>query len=170
MQRIFIFILMLLLLIPAAALGDKCVEGDCVNGKGTMHYSTGHKFTGEFQDGVRHGKGVMLLPGGRKMVGVWVENEIREGTFTAPDGMIYEGQWEFRERNGRGTLTFPDGRKYVGEFKSGQRHGHGTMTWPDGRTYVGDFDRGTRTGYGKMTYPDGRIVEGEFKDGEIVKK
>jgi len=166
MKKTFISILMLLLLAPAASFADQCLEGDCVSGKGTMVSSTGHKYTGEFKDGVRHGEGVMLLPGGRKIVGVWVTNEIREGTFSAPDGTIYEGQWEFRERNGRGTLTFPDGRKYVGDFKSDQRHGQGTMTWTDGRAYVGDFQYGARTGQGTMTYPDGHKYSGEFKDGE----
>jgi len=169
MQKKLIFILISIFLVPVNSFGDECVEGDCVNGKGTMVFSTGHKYTGAFKDGVRHGAGVMLMPGGRKIVGVWVENEIRTGTFTAPDGTIYEGQWEFRERNGPGTLTFPDGRKYVGEFKSGQRHGQGTMTWLDGRTYVGDFKQGTRTGQGTMTYPDGRTEKGEFKDGELLK-
>ena len=166
MQKAILFILLLLFLVPGVAFSDECVEGDCVNGNGTMVYSTGHKYTGHFKDGVRHGEGVMLLPGGRKIVGVWVENEIREGTFSAPDGSIYEGQWQFRERNGQGTLTFPDGRKYIGEFKSDQRHGQGTMTWPDGRVYAGDFEHGARTGQGTMTYPDGKKYSGEFKDGE----
>jgi len=170
MQKALMFILMILLFVPAVSFGDECVEGDCVNGKGTMNFSTGHKYTGAFKDGVRHGEGVMLLPGGRKIVGVWMDNQIRTGTFTAPDGTIYEGQWEFRERNGQGTLTYPDGRKYVGEFKSGQRHGQGTMTWPDGRKYVGEFKQGARTGQGTMTYSDGKTVEGEFKNGEFVKK
>jgi hypothetical protein len=166
MQKTILFILLLLFLVPGVALGDECVEGDCVNGNGTMVFSTGHKYTGHFKDGVRHGEGVMLLPGGRTIVGVWVANEIREGTFTAPDGLIYEGHWDFRERNGQGTLTFPDGRKYVGDFKSDQRHVQGTMTWPDGRVYVGDFEHGARTGQGTMTYPDGKKYSGEFKDGE----
>jgi hypothetical protein len=166
MQKTILFILILLFLVPVVAFGDECVEGDCVNGNGTMVYSTGHKYTGPFKDGGRHGEGVMLLPGGRKIVGVWVENEIREGTFTGSDGSIYEGHWEFRERNGQGTLTFPDGRKYVGDFKSDQRHGQGTMTWPDGRVYAGDFEHGARTGQGTMTYPDGKKYSGEFKDGE----
>ena len=169
MEKTFTIILMIILFVPAVSLGDECVEGDCVNGNGTMVYDTGHRYTGGFKDGVRHGEGILLMPGKRKIVGVWVDNEIREGTFTDSDGTIYEGQWEFRERNGRGTLTFPDGRKYVGEFKNGQRHGKGTMTWPDGRTYVGDFKNGVRTGQATMTYPDGRTEQGEFKDGKLVK-
>jgi hypothetical protein len=66
---------------------------------------TGQKFTGNFKDGLRHGKGIVILPGGRKLVGVWENNEIIEGTYTMPDGTKYVGQWKFRERYGQGELT-----------------------------------------------------------------
>jgi hypothetical protein len=166
MKKVLFIILLIFCISPLNSFGDDCIEGDCVNGKGTMVYATGHQFTGGFKDGVRHGDGVMLMPGGRKIVGVWENNEIREGIYTQPDGTTYEGQWMFRERNGQGTLTLPDGRKYIGEFKSGQRHGKGTMTYPDGRKYVGDFNYGERSGSGTMTYADGRKYTGEFKAGE----
>ena len=166
-MRILLGMILLIICFSAGtAYSDECVEGDCKNGQGTMVYSTGQKFSGGFKDGMRHGKGVFLLPGGRKLVGVWEDNEIREGTYTDSDGTTYTGQWQFRERNGQGTMTWPDGRKYVGYFKSGQRHGKGTMVYPDGRTYVGDYKWGERTGSGTMTYPDGRKYIGEFKDGE----
>ncbi len=166
MKITFLLILLIICFSPLDTFGDDCIEGDCMNGQGTMVYSTGHKFSGGFKDGVRHGDGVLLMPGGRKIVGVWADNEISEGTYSQPDGTTYEGQWMFRERNGQGTLTFPDGRKYIGEFKSGQRHGKGTMLYPDGRKYVGDFNFGERSGFGTMTYPDGRVYTGEFKAGE----
>jgi len=166
MKKSFFLILLIICLAPLNSFGDECIEGDCVNGKGTMVYATGHQFTGGFKDGGRHGDGVMLMPGGRKIVGVWENNEIIEGTYTQPDGTTYEGQWKFRERDGQGTLTFPDGRKYIGEFKSGQRHGQGTMTYPDGRKYVGEFNNGERSGLGTMTYADGRKYTGGFKAGE----
>ena len=166
MKITFLLILLIICFAPLDTFGDDCIEGDCVNGQGTMVYSTGHKFSGGFKDGVRHGDGVLLMPGGRKIVGVWTNNEISEGTYSQPDGTTYEGQWMFRERNGQGTLTFPDGRKYIGEFKSGQRHGKGTMLYPDGRKYVGDFNFGERSGSGTMTYPDGRVYTGGFKAGE----
>ena len=102
MKKKFILILIIISLVPAVSFADsadKCVEGDCINGKGTLVTATGHKYTGMFKDGLRHGEGIMLMPGKRKLVGVWVANEFREGTYTAPDGTVYEGQWEFRERD-----------------------------------------------------------------------
>jgi len=167
MNRWLILVLALGVAMPSGASGqDRCIEGNCVNGQGTMIYDTGHKFRGHFLDGMRHGKGFMEMPGARTLEGVWEYNEIKEGTYTYSDGSQYIGQWQFRERNGQGTLIYADGRKYVGGFKSGRRHGKGTLYYPDGRVYVGDFQDGERTGQGTMTYPDGRKYIGEFKDGE----
>ena len=166
MRKILIITLFISFLLPVSALADECTEGDCINGKGTLIFDTGHKYTGGFIDGVRQGDGILLMPGGRKIVGVWEDNEIKSGTYTEPDGTVYEGQWKFRERNGQGTLTYPDGRKYTGAFKSGQRHGQGTMLFPDGRKYVGEFHGGNRHGQGTMIYPDGRVYSGEFREGK----
>jgi hypothetical protein len=157
-----------LTVLPAAVFADQCLEGDCVNGKGTMLYSTGHKYVGDFKNGMREGEGFMTLPGGRTLKGRFEGNAIFQGTYTDPDGSVYTGSWEFRERNGRGTLKYPDGRVYEGEFRSDQRDGKGTMTWPSGRRYEGDFARGRRTGKGTMTYPDGRVYTGDFVDGELT--
>ena len=166
MKAYMIIILFISLLSAPVALADKCIEGDCVNGYGTLVTSTGQKFIGHFKDGMRHGKGVFILPGDRKLEGTWQDNEIVEGTYTMPDGTRYVGEWKYRERNGRGDLTFADGRHYIGEFKSGQRHGKGTMWYPDGRKYEGDYKFGERTGQGTMTYPDGRKYSGGFEGGE----
>lgn len=170
MKPFLIALIIWIATVPLDVHADECIEGDCVNGYGTMVTTTGQKFTGHFKDGMRHGEGVFILPGNRRLEGTWQENEIVEGTYTMPDGTKYVGQFKFRERNGQGELTFPDGRKYVGEFKSGQRHGEGTLIYPDGRKYVGDFKFGERTGQGTLTYPDGRTYIGEFKDGERTGK
>ena len=154
------------LVLPAAGGADQCIEGDCVNGKGIMVYSTGHKYTGEFKNGLRDGEGFMTMPGGRTLKGRFQYNAVFEGTYTYSDGTVYTGQWELRERSGRGTMKYADGRVYEGEFRSGLRHGTGTMTWPGGRRYAGDFSKGQRTGKGTMTYPDGRVYAGDFVDGE----
>ena len=162
----FSLVFLWLILLPVRAIADQCVEGDCVNGKGTMIYSTGHKYVGEFNNGKRDGQGFLTMPGGRTLEGLFVRNDPIEGTYTYPDGKVYTGQWQFRERNGRGTLKYPDGRFYEGAFKSGLRKGKGVMIWPDDRRYVGDFLRGNRTGKGIMIYPDGRVYRGDFQNGE----
>jgi hypothetical protein len=162
----FSLIFLWLFLLPIRAIADQCIEGDCVSGKGTMKYSTGHKYIGEFEEGKRHGQGIIYMPGGRTFEGEFRQNAPIKGTYTHPNGQVYTGTWEFYERNGRGTLKYPDGRVYEGEFKSGLRNGKGVMTWPSGRRYEGEFVRGRRTGKGIMTYPDGHVYTGDFKDGE----
>ena len=162
----FSLVFLWLFLLPVRAIADQCVEGDCVNGKGTMIYSTGHKYVGEFKNGERDGQGFLTMPGSRTLEGQFVRNDPIEGTYTYPDGKVYTGQWQFRERNGWGTLKYPDGRFYEGEFMSGLRNGKGVMIWPDDRRYVGEFVRGNRAGKGIMIYPDGRVYRGDFLDGE----
>jgi hypothetical protein len=162
----FCLVFLWLMLLPVRAIADQCVEGDCVNGKGTMIYSTGHKYVGEFEEGKRHGQGIIYMPGGRTFEGQFRQNAPIKGTYTYPDGKVFTGQWEFYERNGRGKLKYPDGRVYEGEFKSGLRHGKGVLAWPSGRRYEGNFVRGQRTGKGTLTYPDGRVYMGDFVDGE----
>ena len=77
------------------------------------------------------------------MVGVWEYNEFVKGTITYPDGKKYEGQFRYRERNGRGTLTYADGRKYVGEYKDDVPHGFGTGFSADGAAeYRGEWANG----------------------------
>jgi hypothetical protein len=162
----FSLVFLWLILLPVRAIADQCVEGDCVNGKGTMIYSTGHKYVGEFEEGKRHGQGIIYMPGGRTVEGQFRQNAPIKGTYTYPNGQVYTGTWEFYESNGQGTLKYSDGRIYEGEFKSGLRNGQGVITWPDGRRYEGWFVRGKRTGEGIMTYPDGRVYKGDFLDGE----
>ena len=86
--------------------------------EGTKIYSTGHKYVGEFKNGMRDGEGAMAMPGGRTLKGRFERDAIFQGTYTDPDGSVYTGTWEFRERNGRGTLKYPDGRVYEGTSRA----------------------------------------------------
>ena len=156
---------LLFILFAGPAIADQCIEGDCVNGKGTLLYPTGHSYIGEFKNGGRDGQGFLSMPFGRTIEGFWRKNDLVEGTYTN-GGNVFTGQWQLRERNGHGVLRYSDGRIYEGEFKSGLRTGRGTMTWSDGRSYVGDFVQGKRTGKGTMVYPDGRVYIGDFENGE----
>ena len=103
---------------------NKCIEGNCIDGKGTYIYEKGNwesKYVGEYKDGKRHG----------------------QGTFTWPSGSKYAGEFKDGIRNGQGTYTFTNGNKYVGEFKDGKRHGQGTLTGKKGIVLKGKVLKGT---------------------------
>jgi hypothetical protein len=149
-------------------LNRECIDGNCVDGNGTMLLYSTQKYIGEFKNGQRHGQGTLYLPLERVLEGRWRNDELVEGTANFSDGARYTGTWEFGYRHGKGELIYPDGRKYSGEFHGGNRHGQGIMRYPDGRVYQGEFKNGTRTGTGTMTYPGGLIKTGQFLDGEYM--
>ena len=100
MKRLpFALILFFSFLIPSLTFGveKKCIEGDCKNGQGTLTYSDGLKYVGEFKDGVYHG----------------------QGTLTHSDGSKYVGEFKKGFRHGQGTFTTPDGSKNYIEYKDG---------------------------------------------------
>ena len=103
------------------ALADKCIEGDCVNGYGTLVTSTGQKFTGHFKDGMRHGRGVFILPGGRKLEGTWKDNEIVEAVVTFIDTSDRRATEEDREKL-NAQLQQAQKLEAVGTLASGIAH------------------------------------------------
>ena len=84
---------------------------------GTITWTDGEKYVGEFKDGTYHG----------------------QGTYTAPNGDKYVGEWKDNKQHGQGTVTFSNGEKYVGEYKDDKYHGQGTYTFPNGERLVGYF-------------------------------
>ena len=79
-----------------------------------------------------------------------------QGTYTLPDGTMYEGEFKEGYPNGQGTETYPVGKTFIGEFKDGKKDGQGTFIFPEGRKYVGEFMDGKRW-KGTMYYKDGKI-------------
>ena len=106
--------------------------------------STEERYTGEFRNGQREGK----------------------GTWTAGPGRSYTGRWRDGLRHGEGTETWSDGRKYTGQYRKGAFHIEGTESWPDGRRYQGAFFNGLYRGKGTYTKADGSSYEGDWHDGK----
>lgn len=166
------------LLWPSIGVFCECLNGDCLNGKGSMSYPESQRFkkyTGQFKNGKRDG----------------------QGTMTGRIGDSYAGQWRAGKPHGHGTFIFPPGRpfkQYVGEFKNGTKSGPGTMTFSDGRIFTGEWKIETelkegpapekfgasanakylwykRYAVGTMAYPDGRKKTGTLMDnGEFIKE
>ena len=54
--------------------GPKCLDGDCENGTGTIQYSDGSKYSGEFQNAKKHGTGTLTYPDGQIKTGTWKDD------------------------------------------------------------------------------------------------
>ncbi len=87
-----------LLLFFSCNNGDKCLSGDCENGKGIYAYSNGDRYDGEFTFGKKHGN----------------------GTYVWKDGSKYDGEWKIDKENGYGTYTSISGEISKGLFKNGE--------------------------------------------------
>lgn len=126
---------------------DKCVSGNCVNGKGKKVYENGNTYEGDFVDSKLEG----------------------QGTFTVTNGQIYIGQFANNMFNGRGKITFPTGDIYEGDWIDNKREGQGTLTFPNGSYYIGEWKNGNVNGYAKYYDKAANTVqEGTWKDGVLV--
>ena len=189
MRIVFILIVSVLSFLPTTAWA-RCVQGDCLNGQGTVVMPDGRKYVGEFKDGVRMGQGLMTFPDGTKYIGSWqhekphgrgklssagkyeyvgeFKNGVRhgQGNLETADGKKYEGQWENDVPHGQGKIIYPDGAQYTGQFKNGKRHGEGEAWDADGSKYIGQWQDDARNGRGTMTYANGEQYIGEYMNGQ----
>ena len=126
----------------------KCVLfgfGNCI---GTLRFSNGDIYTGEFNHGKPNGK----------------------GAFTYGNGDSYNGTVAEGQRHGSGTYTSAAGDKYVGQFSEGKFDGLGVYYFlADNRSrgdiYVGEFSSNTFNGQGKYTHSNGQVFVGSFANG-----
>lgn len=66
----------------------------------------------------------------------------------------YAGEYANGQRNGHGTFTYPDGSVYEGAWVEGQREGHGVYNYANGDTYIGSWKADRRHGQGEYVYKD----------------
>ena len=98
MKRIFVVLLCLSPFLTRP-LSAQCVKGNCINGEGTYHFSSGATYIGKFRDGQINGYGIC----------------------TYSDGAIYKGEWHDGLPHGFGKKTFPiQKRSWQGQWLNGQ--------------------------------------------------
>ncbi len=145
-SRLFIILIVVLSAQHTLNVYAECIEGNCVNGKGTLTSPDGFKYVGEWKNGQPHGRGTMTFPDGEKYVGELKEGEPNgQGTFTSPDVEEFVGESKDQKQH-KGTISTMTytvaGLKYVGEWKNGKPHGQGTLTSPEGSAKIGIWRNG----------------------------
>ncbi len=158
--------------VPAKSDHPNC-SGDCSDGYGSFTDDDGSKYTGNWKNGLKHGRGTYIYGAqskspGDKYVGDWLHG-LKEGQGVYTDRLgIYQGEFKNDLRNGQGTYTWKKGDKYVGEWREGVQEGQGTLTLENGDQYVGEFKNNRFDGHGVLTQSNGKVKDGQWSEGEFV--
>ena len=121
------------------------------HGMGTMYYSDGRIFSGEWEQGTWHGEGRAVFSNGDIFEGTYHHDQRHgPGCYWWKDGRIYDGGFRFDQRDGLGEYSWPDGAHYKGAFHKGLRHGEGRYVFQDGSVYTGEWLRGKYHGVGEV--------------------
>lgn len=147
-----------------------------MTGKGVLKYLDGSIYSGDFRDGLRHGKGVFTRinrshknESSINSNSYAVRQQNYDDIFDYFDERdlcdIYDGFYKNDEAHGNGNCTFFDGRSYYGPFKNGKKHGKGRFTFADNDVYEGYFEDDVRHGYGTHYVSDGTVCTGIFVRG-----
>ena len=156
--------------LPACPTNKEAIWTNCF---GTHTFEEGefegHKYVGEYRDGVFHGQGTYTYANGEKYVGEFRDGEAHgQGTYTWADGDMYVGELRDGKHNGQGTYTFVSGAKYVGEWRESKYHGQGMYTYADGSKYVGEYRDDKRNGQGILYNVNGTVQEsGMWRDDQL---
>lgn len=85
---LYILFVSLFWISASATYAQRCVMGNCENGKGTYIWADKSRYDGEFVDSEPHGK----------------------GRFVWPDGSKYDGEWDTGYMHGKGILYDASGK------------------------------------------------------------
>lgn len=109
------------------------------HGKGTaIKYKNGvkqHTYVGEYQNGIRQGKGQITYYNGDVSFGTFINGQL----------------------TGKGVSEFENGQRFEGEFINYRPHGYGKMTEPNGAHFEG-IVASQRVYTGKFTDYDGTVT------------
>ena len=153
-----------------------CLEGNCVNGKGTFVTEEGNTYTGSFKNGKREGRGKLTSPAGSSYEGDW-KNNMRDGkgeyiSNTNPgkinvNAFTYVGDWKKDSMTGKGLISYFGGSSYVGEVYQNYRHGQGKLVLLDSSSYDGFWQLDKPHGKGVQVKANGDKLTGNFVNGRL---
>jgi len=125
---------------------QRAADGKPHAGSGTLYPLVGGRYTGEFQDGQRHGRGTLYYTNGDR----------------------YEGDFEKGKKQGSGTYHYNSGERYCGGFEEDRMHGRGVWFCANGERFEGEYVEGKRHGAGAYYYRNGNRLQGEWWRNKYV--
>lgn len=133
------------------------------SGKGSLTYTCGDTYNGEFLDGLYHGTGEFCRSDKQlQFSGEWRRGQYHgKGKLTQPH-LVYEGEFADGWRCGQGRLLMEDVGEYVGEFQGDRFHGKGRLTYSNGSSYDGNWQDGRRFGNGVFIDADATRYDGRW--------
>lgn len=148
--------------------------------EGTLTYSPNTagnvlKYTGQFREGQRTGKGSVDLKNGDNYLGDWKNGKFYGfGTYTYseknPVKVRFEGYFRRGFEDGAGTEFYKEGYHIKAKWDEGKIVGIGEIIWdkehPTEIKYVGEIHRGTKHGVGKQYYKNGDVFDGDWLFGK----
>lgn len=140
----------------------------------TFYSPNGDKYTGEWRDNLRHGRGAQVWMRARMMYnGEWKMNK-RDGfgavykmqPSTQKYLLVYTGNWKNDKKEGIGTFIYSSSAQYDGEWAENKRSGWGRMAHEDGNVYEGHWLGDRPNGQGVLLLRNGNRYEGSMKNGK----
>lgn len=125
------------------------------------------EYTGDFLEGLYHGKGTLRVRKLYTYQGDFYEN-MRHGYGEFNEFKVnrhYQGQWYYNKRHGQGIQRFSDGSTYTGDWIRDKRQGHGEMEFADGSYYDGQWRNDLINGTGIYKHFTGYYFDGLFTNG-----
>ena len=138
---------------------------------GTVSYTNGKTYKGEFAKGFYHGRGEIKYANGTSYVGSFAGGKKSgNGKAKYANGDVYTGKFLNGLPHGQGNFVTRQGDTYKGQFKEGAYDGRGTYNSHKGFSYIGEFKNGNYSGLGRLTLVTGNIQEGVFQGGRLESK
>jgi len=137
------------------------------HGKGIMLYGPKRLYEGDWENDAKHGKGYEILPTGSHYEGEFLNGKPDgHGIFKWKNGEMYEGEWKNGLKHGKGIWRGIKGESYEGDWKNGKAEGRGVHIWRNGDRYEGELKSYLKHGEGLEKFANGDYYQGSYVNGK----
>ncbi|KAL0232101.1 hypothetical protein PCE1_003097 [Barthelona sp. PCE] len=145
-------------------------ENGLRHGMGTVEYYNKEgelfeKYVGSWKQGRMEGKGIYHCSDKTVLEGTFQDNQIVQGKMVHGDGTkVFEGNF-LNGMKHNGTLIKEGISRYIGEFKNDIAHGKGELLLlMTGDRIIGNFENGMKNGECQIVYHNKDVFTGTFVD------